>query len=162
MKTSALLLSASMLLAACAQSTPPQPRVAEVPPTPLIHLPVSDSSGIIGPGGGAALGSVIGGGNVTKYSIIAGLAIGYLVHGSNGPTLSGMAASEQRHAMARIMDAPLGAAIRWRTSADQASGEITPTSEFRDKAGERCRNYTETRIVRASHGSYIGTACLAR
>ncbi|HEX7777255.1 MAG TPA: hypothetical protein VF449_12085 [Parvibaculum sp.] len=161
MKRATPVLCAMFLLAACAQAAPPQPKVTETPPVPLVRLPFEDKTGIVGPGGLATLGSAIGGGNVAKYSIIAGLAIGYVVHGSNGPTLTGIPASEQRRAMARVMDAPLGTPVRWRTAADQASGEITPVREFHDKERGRCRDFTETRVVRASHGQYTGTACLA-
>ncbi|MEG3806662.1 hypothetical protein DBT53_002650, partial [Aerococcus mictus] len=161
MKSLLPILALSALLAACAQDTTPRPKVTETPPTPLVKLPINDSTGIVGPGGFAMLGDTFGGGNVTKYSILAGVVIGYVVHGSNGPTLSGIPESEQRRAMGRIMDVPLGEEIRWRTPVDQASGTITPTREFRNKAGERCRDYSETRIVRASHGQYTGLACLA-
>jgi surface antigen len=161
MKRALLVFCMMSLLAACAQAAPPQPKVTETPPVPLIPLPFEDKSGVTGPGGGALLGSLIGGGNVAKYSSIAGLAIGYAIHGSNGPTLTGMEAAEQRRAMARAMEAPLGTPVRWRTAADHASGEITPVRQFHDKERGLCRDYTETRIVRASHGQYTGTACLA-
>ncbi len=161
MRVATPLLCAALALSACAQSTPPQPQVTEKKPEPLIHIPVDDhGSGIVGPGGGALLGSTIGAGHGFEIAVIAGLAVGYAVHGSNGPTLSGFPASEQRRAMARMMQVPVGQPVRWRTATDQASGEITPTREYTDKDGRRCREFTETRSVRATHGQLSGTACL--
>lgn len=155
------LLCALLALAACAQTTNPLPQVTEQRPVPLVKTPIDDGgSGIVGPGGGALLGSVFGSGGGAKASILAGLAVGYALGGSNGPTLSGFAASEQRRAMGRVMEVPLGTTIRWRTAAEQASGEITPTREYRDGQGRRCRDFSETRVVRASHGQVNGTACL--
>ena len=155
------LCAAVLALAACAQTTNPQPQVTEQRPVPLIKTPIDDGgTGLVGPGGGVLLGSLIGGGNGAKASTLAGLAIGYAVGGSNGPTLSGFPASEQRRAMGKVMAVPVGTTIRWRTAAEQASGEITPIREYRDKQGHRCRDFTETRVVRASHGEVNGTACL--
>jgi surface antigen len=160
MKTFAAL-SLALALAACAQTTNPQPEVTEQKPVPLIKTPIDDGgSGIVGPGGGALLGGAFGAGGGAKASILAGLAIGYALGGSNGPTLSGLPASEQRRAMGQVMNVPLGTSVRWRTAAEQASGEITPLREFRDGEGRRCRDFTETRVVRASHGQVNGTACL--
>jgi surface antigen len=153
--------SLALALAACAQTTNPQPQVTEQRPVPLIKTPVDDGgTGIVGPAGGAFLGSLVGSGGGAKASILAGLAIGYAVGGSNGPTLSGLPASEQRRAMGKVMDAPLGTGIRWHTAAEQASGEITPLREYRDAKGRRCRDFTETRVVRAQSGQVNGTACL--
>lgn len=162
MKRAASAFCAFLFLGACAQSTAPQPTVTEKKPEPLIHVPVDDrGSGIIGPGGGAIAGAVIAGaGSGAKIGILTGLAIGYAVGGSNGPTLSGFPASEQRRAMAKVMTVPIGETVRWRTPTDQASGEITPVREYRDKNGNRCRDFTETRSVRATHGALSGTACL--
>lgn len=156
-----LLVAVLLFLSACAQQSAPQPEVTVKRPEPLIHVPVDDGgSGIIGPGGGALLGSVFGAGGGYKAAVLAGLAVGYAVGGSNGPTLSGMAASEQRRAMAKVMEVPVGTDVHWFTAADQASGDITPTREFRDKDGRRCRDFAETRTVRATRGTFSGTACL--
>lgn len=155
------VFAAVLALAACAQTTNPQPRITEQRPTPLIKTPIDDGgTGLVGPGGEALLGSLIGSGNGAKASVFAGLAIGYAFGGSNGPTLSGFPASEQRRAMGKVMSVPIGDTIRWRTAAEQASGEITPLREYRDKLGRRCRDFVETRIVRASHGEVNGAACL--
>lgn len=154
------LLCAAFALAACAQTTNPQPRVTEQRPVPLIKTPIEDSTGIVGPGGGVLLGGAFGAGSGAKAFALAGLAIGYAIGGSNGPTLSGFAASEQRAAMGRVMDVPLGTSIRWQTPSDKASGEITPQREYTDAKGNRCRDFTETRHVRGSTGHVNGTACL--
>ncbi|MEN6542633.1 hypothetical protein [Parvibaculum sp.] len=161
MRVAAPLLCIALTLSACAQSTPPQPQVTLKKPEPLVHIPVDDrGSGIVGPGGGALLGTVIGAGHGAEIAVIAGLAIGYAVGGSNGPTLSGFPASEQRRAMARVMQVPVGETVRWWTATEQASGTIRPTREYTDKDGRRCRDFTETRTVRATHGLFSGTACL--
>lgn len=161
MKSLHILVCSALALAACAQSTAPQPEVTEKRPVPLVKLPVDDrGSGLIGPGGGALLGSAFGAGGGFKAAVIAGLAVGYAVGGSNGPTLSGLAASEHRRAMARLMDVPIGESVRWSTAAEQASGTITPIREYRDKDGRRCRDFNETRSVRATHGALSGMACL--
>lgn len=161
MRVAAPLLCIALTLSACAQSTPPQPQVTEKQPEPLIHIPVDDrGSGIVGPGGGALLGSAIGAGHGFQAAVVAGLLIGYAVHGSNGPTLSGFPASEQRRAMAKVMSVEIGQPVRWWTATEQASGTITPINEYRDKEGRRCRDFTETRSVRATHGQLSGTACL--
>ncbi len=155
------VFSVALALSACAQTTNPQPHITEQRPVPLIKTPIDDGgTGLVGPGGGALLGSLVGAGNGAKASVLTGLAIGYALGGSNGPTLSGFPASEQRRAMGKVMEVPVGTTIRWRTAAEQASGEITPLREYRDKQGHRCRDFTETRIVRASHGEVNGTACL--
>ncbi len=162
MKQIAPVFAVALLLAACAQDTAPQPEVTVKKPEPLIHIPVDDrGSGVIGPGGGAIIGSIVAGaGSGAKIGIFSGLVIGYALGGSNGPSLAGFAADEQRRAMAQVMQVPVGETVRWRTAADQASGEITPVREYRDKDGRRCRDFTETRSVRATHGQYSGTACL--
>jgi len=161
-KYAAALLGTALTLTACTQSAAPQPEVTVKKPEPLIHIPVDDrGTGIIGPGGGAIIGSIASGaGNGAKVGILTGLVIGYALGGSNGVGLAGFAADEQRRAMAKIMQVPVGETVRWWTAADQASGEITPVNEYRDKDGRRCRDFTETRSVRATHGQFQGTACL--
>lgn len=161
MKPSHFLLGAALVLSACAQSASPRPVVTEKRPEPLVKLPVDDKgSGLVGPGGGALLGTVFGAGSGYKAAVLAGLAVGYAVGGSNGPTLSGFPASEQRRAMTRVMEVPLNTSVHWSTASDHASGSITPTREYHDKEGRRCRDFTETRLVRGTHGELTGTACL--
>lgn len=161
MRAAMPIFCAALLLPACAPQTAPRPEVRETPPKPLITPPVDDrGTGLVGPGGGALLGSVIGYGEGAKASIIAGLAIGYALRGSTGPTLSGFPASAQRDAMARIMEVPIGTPIRWSTASEHANGEITPIREYRDGQGRRCRDFTEKRSVRGTTGNLTGTACL--
>lgn len=163
MRRMQIFLCCGLALTACAQSSPPQPEVTVRPPDPLVDVPLDDrGTGLIGPGGGALLGAAFGAGGGFKAATLAGLAVGYAVGGSNGPTLTGLPASEQRRAMAKVMQVPIGETVRWRTASDRASGEITPMREYRDKDGRHCRDFTETRSVRGTHGALSGTACLAQ
>src|SRR3546814_19847920 len=93
------ICAAVLALAACAQTTNPQPQVTEQRPVPLIKTPIHDGgTGLVGPGSGALLGSLIGAGNGAQASVLAGLALGYAVGGSHGPPLSGFSASAPRRA----------------------------------------------------------------
>lgn len=158
-----IFLCSALALAACAQPTLPQPEVTEKRPEPLVDVPLDDrGTGLIGPGGGALLGAAFGAGGGFKAATLAGLAVGYAVGGSNGPTLTSLPASEQRRAMAKVMQVPIGETVRWWTASDHASGEIVPTREYRDKDGRRCRDFSETRSVRGTNGALSGTACLAK
>src|SRR3546814_17796827 len=78
------ICAAVLALAACAQTTNPQPQVTEQRPVPLIKTPIHDGgTGLVGPGSGALPGSLIGAGNGAKASALAGLAIGHAVGGSS-------------------------------------------------------------------------------
>ena len=149
----------ALALAGCAGERPPLPDVTEDRPEPLVDAPIDDPSGVIGPGGGAALGSIIGSGGGAKAAVLTGLAIGYALRGSSGPGLSGNARSAQRDAMRQVMTVPLGTRLTWRSPPEKARGTITPVEEFTDDKGRRCRRFTETRVVRAQTGQFAGTAC---
>lgn len=155
------ILSAAMLLAACAQQSLPQPEVTMRAPQDLIDVPVDDGgTGLIGPAGGAMLGMAIGTGGGTEWAVAAGVALGYAVGGSEGPTLTGMAAQARRDALAKMMTVPLREQVTWFTSENQASGKITPVRDFVDEQGRNCREFVEWRTVRANNGHTSGTACL--
>ena len=156
-----LILSAAMLLPACAQQSLPQPEVTMRAPQGLIDVPVDDGgTGLIGPAGGAMLGMAIGTGGGTDWAVAAGVALGYAVGGSEGPTLTGMAAQARRDALAKMMTVPLREQVTWFTSENQASGKITPVRDFVDEQGRNCREFVEWRTVRANNGHTSGTACL--
>lgn len=155
------ILSAAMLLAACAQQSLPQPEVTMRAPQGLIDVPVDDGgTGLIGPAGGAMLGMAIGTGGGTEWAVAAGVALGYAVGGSEGPTLTGMAAQARRDALAKMMTVPLREQVTWFTSENQASGKITPVRDFVDEQGRNCREFVEWRTVRANNGHTSGIACL--
>lgn len=154
-----LSVALALAVAACAGAQPPLPEVTEDKPDPLIDVPIDDPTGVIGPGGGAALGSIIGSGSGAKAAVLTGLAIGYAVRGSTGPGLSGNARSAQREAMRQVMEVPLGTRLTWQSPPEKARGTITPSEEFTDDKGRRCRRFSETRVVRAQTGQFAGTAC---
>lgn len=156
-----LVLSAAMLLAACAQQSLPQPEVTMRAPQGLLDVPVDDGgTGLIGPAGGAMLGMAIGTGGGTEWAVAAGVALGYAVGGTEGPALTGMAAQARREALAKMMTVPLREQVTWFTSENQASGKITPVRDFVDEQGRNCREFVEWRTVRANNGHTSGTACL--
>ena len=159
------MLAGMLTLAACATSQSPAPDVWVDPPPSIlqgiIEAPIDDGgTGLIGPGTGAALGSIIGAGGGAKAAILTGLAIGYALGGSNGPTLTGQSRSAYLAAMRDVLSVPLGTPLRWRYPGDKASGTITPLHEFTDDDGRRCRDFDDTRIVRGSHGLFTGIACV--
>ena len=70
-----LVVSAAMLLAACAQQSLPQPEVTMRQPQGMIDVPVDDhGTGLVGPAGGALLGMAIGTGSGTEWAVAAGVA----------------------------------------------------------------------------------------
>ncbi|MEQ8268787.1 MAG: hypothetical protein RH982_16455 [Parvibaculum sp.] len=155
------VIAAVFLLAACAQQSLPQPEVTMRQPQGLIDAPVDDrGTRLVGPAGGAMLGMAIGSGGGTELAVGAGVALGYMVGGSEGPSLTGLPAQARNEAIARMMTVPLREQVTWFTASERASGKITPTREFTDKRGRRCREFVEWRTVRASNGHTSGTACL--
>lgn len=157
----ALLAAALLLLAGCAQQSLPQPDVTMRDPDTLIDAPFDDGgTGLAGPAGGALLGMALGTGSGTEWAVAAGVGIGYAMGGSQGPTLTGMAAQARREALAKMMTVPLREQVTWFTAQDKASGKITPVAEFTDEKGRTCREFVEWRTVRAMNGHASGTACL--
>ncbi|MBX3509312.1 MAG: hypothetical protein KF714_11055 [Parvibaculum sp.] len=157
----AYALAAALLLSACAQQGLPQPEVTMRKPQGMIDVPIDDhGTGLAGPAGGAMLGMAIGTGSGTEWAVAAGVALGYAVGGSEGPTLTGMAASARREALARMMTVPLREQVTWFTAENQASGKITPVRDFTDEKGRKCREFVEWRTVRGNNGHTSGTACL--
>ncbi len=159
MQAHAFLLA--VLLAGCAQQSLPQPEVTMRKPQGMIDVPVDDGgTGLVGPAGGALLGMAIGSGGGTEWAVAAGVAAGYIVGGSEGPTLTGMPARARDEAIAKMMTVPLREPVTWFTAQDKASGKITATREFTDEKGRTCRDFVEWRTVRAMNGHTSGTACL--
>lgn len=160
-RTVAIALAA-IVLAACAEQRLPQPEVTMRTAEPLVGgVPVDDrGTGLVGPAGGALIGMAIGSGSGMKIAVAAGVAVGYAVGGSEGPSLSGLPAQAQREAMAKMMTVPLREQVTWFTASERASGKITPTREFTDERGRRCREFVEWRTVRAMNGHTSGVACL--
>ncbi|MDO8837331.1 MAG: hypothetical protein Q7V31_00270 [Parvibaculum sp.] len=153
---------AVLMLSACAQAVLPQPEVTMRKAEPLIGgVPVDDrGTGLVGPAGGALLGMAIGAGSGTEIAVAAGVAIGYAVGGSEGPSLTGLAAQARREALAKMMTVPLRQHVTWFTASERASGKITPIRDFTDERGRICRDFVEWRTVRAMNGHTSGTACL--
>ena len=148
-------------LAACAQQALPQPEITMRKPQGLIDAPVDDSgTRLVGPAGGAMLGMAIGSGGGTEWAVAAGVAAGYIVGGSEGPSLTGMASSARNEAVAKMMTVPLREPVTWFTAQDKANGKVTPIREFTDERGRTCRDFVEWRTVRAMNGHTSGTACL--
>lgn len=155
------LLLAPLLLAACAEQRLPQPEVTMRKPQGMVDAPIDDGgTRLVGPAGGALLGMAIGTGGGTEWAVGAGVALGYVVGGSEGPSLTGLPAQARNEAIARMMTVPLREQVTWFTASEKASGKITPTREFTDERGRRCREFVEWRTVRASNGHTSGTACL--
>lgn len=128
---------------------------------PVGGVPVDDrGTGLVGPAGGALLGLAIGSGGGTEWAVAAGVAAGYMVGGSEGPTLTGMPASARNEAIAKMMTVPLREPVTWFTAQDKASGKITPIREFTDERGRTCREFVEWRTIRAMNGHTSGIACL--
>ncbi|PKQ07256.1 MAG: hypothetical protein CVT72_03845 [Alphaproteobacteria bacterium HGW-Alphaproteobacteria-11] len=153
---------AALAVSACAQTQLPQPEVTmRKPEAPVGGVPVDDGgTGLVGPAGGALLGMAIGSGGGTEWAVAAGVAAGYMVGGSEGPKLTGMAARAREEAIAKMMTVPLREPVTWFTAQDKASGKITPTREFTDERGRTCREFVEWRTIRAMNGHTSGTACL--
>ncbi|HCX66843.1 hypothetical protein [Parvibaculum sp.] len=150
-----------LLAAGCAQQSLPQPEVTMRKPQGLIDPPIDDGgTGLLGPAGGALLGMAIGTGGGTEWAVAAGVAAGYALGGSEGPTLTGMAARARDEAIAKMMTVPLREQVTWFTAQDKAKGKITPTREFIDEKGRTCRDFVEWRTIRAMNGHTSGTACL--
>lgn len=148
-------------LAACAQQALPQPEITMRKPQGLVDAPVDDrGTRLVGPAGGAMLGMAIGTGGGTEWAVAAGVAAGYIVGGSEGPSLSGMASRARDEAVAKMMTVPLREPVTWFTAQDKASGKVTPIREFTDERGRTCRDFVEWRTVRAMNGHTSGTACL--
>lgn len=161
MRKPALGLLALVALAGCAQQSLPQPEVTMRKPQGLVDAPVDDGgTGLVGPAGGALLGMAIGSGGGTEWAVAAGVAAGYAIGGSEGPTLTGMASRARDEAIAKMMTVPLREPVTWFTAQDKASGKITPTREFTDEKGRTCRDFVEWRTIRAMNGHTSGTACL--
>ena len=161
MRKPALGLLALLTLAGCAQQSLPQPEVTMRKPQGLVDAPVDDGgTGLVGPAGGALLGMAIGSGGGTEWAVAAGVAAGYAIGGSEGPTLTGMASRARDEAIAKMMTVPLREPVTWFTAQDKASGKITPTREFTDEKGRTCRDFVEWRTIRAMNGHTSGTACL--
>jgi len=148
-------------LAACAQQALPQPEITMRKPQGLVDAPVDDrGTRLAGPAGGAMLGMAIGTGGGTEWAVAAGVAAGYIVGGSEGPSLSGMASRARDEAVAKMMTVPLREPVTWFTAQDKASGKVTPVREFTDERGRTCRDFVEWRTIRAMNGHTSGTACL--
>lgn len=162
MRRIAFAAFAALVLAACAQERLPQPKVTMRMPEPLVGgVPVDDrGTRLVGPAGGALLGMAIGSGGGTEWAVAAGVAAGYIVGGSEGPTLTGMPARARNDAIAKMMTVPLREPVTWFTAQDKASGKVTPTREFTDERGRTCREFVEWRTIRAMNGHTSGTACL--
>ena len=159
--TKAMLLSAFLVLAVsgCAHERHPQPEVTMRKMESAV--PVNDGgTGLVGPAGGAMIGMAIGSGSATKWAVGAGVALGYIASGSEGPTLSGLPAQARNEAIARMMTTPLREQVTWFTASEKASGKITPVREFRDERGRLCRDFVEWRTLRGMNGHTTGTACL--
>ncbi|ABS63494.1 hypothetical protein Plav_1879 [Parvibaculum lavamentivorans DS-1] len=149
------------VLAACADQRLPQPDVTMRQPQGMVDVPVDDSgTRLAGPAGGALLGMAIGTGGGTEVAVGAGVILGYMVGGSEGPTLSGLPAQARNEAVAKMMTVPLREQVTWFTASEKASGKITPTREFTDERGRRCREFVEWRTLRGMNGHTSGTACL--
>lgn len=152
---------AILLVAGCAQQSLPQPEVTMRKPQGLIDTPIDDGgTGLAGPAGGAMLGMAIGSGGGSELAVAAGVAAGYMIGGSEGPTLTGMPARARDEAIAKMMTVPLREQVTWFTAQDKASGKITPTREFTGEKGRTCRDFVEWRTIRAMNGHTSGTACL--
>jgi len=148
-------------LAACAQQVLPRPEVTMRKPQGLVDVPVDDGgTRLVGPAGGALLGMAIGTGGGTEWAVAAGVAAGYIVGGSEGPSLTGMASRARDEAVAKMMTVPLREPVTWFTAQDKASGKVTPVREFTDERGRTCRDFVEWRTLRAMNGHTSGTACL--
>lgn len=157
----AAALLALSVLAACAQQALPRPEVTMRKPQGLADVPVDDGgTRLVGPAGGALLGMAIGTGGGTEWTVAAGVAAGYAVGGSEGPTLTGMAARARGEAIAKMMTVPLREPVTWFTAQDKASGKVTPVRAFTDDRGRTCRDFVEWRRLRAMNGHTSGTACL--
>jgi len=115
---------------------------------------------LIGAGLGAFLGSKFGGGQ----GQLAAVAIGALVGGYLANTLFEKLNQQdkQTHLNRRdvaLREVPDGKSLRWENPDNLASGQIEPSSSYKNQQGVTCRDITETISVDGNEQSIRSSHC---
>lgn len=115
---------------------------------------------VLGVIGGAALGSMIGGGKGRALAMAGGAVAGGLLGNNIGGSLDKAdLAQVQQTSQTALETAPTGKPVAWNNPDTGNSGTVTPTRTFENASGEQCREYTQEINVGGKKESAYGKAC---
>ena len=106
---------------------------------------------VIGGAAGAAIGSQIGDGAERSIAIVGGAVIGAIVGGRIGRSMD---EADQACVGQALEQGKVGRQVAWN-AADGSRVSVTPTRDYRNAKGERCREY----IAATDDGKSSGAAC---
>ena len=144
--TTAIVIAASLSLAACANG--PGPKQA--------------GGTLLGAALGGLAGSQIGGGKGQLAAVGAGVLLGGLLGNEAGRSLDRAdQLYAERTAQKALETAPSGTTSNWANPDSGHAGSVTPSSAYRTADGRVCREYQTTVTIGGRTEQAYGTACRA-
>jgi surface antigen len=114
---------------------------------------------LLGAGGGALLGSQIGGGKGKLAAVAVGAVAGAFLGKSVGDSLDDLDRIKmQQTSQVALERIPDGQVSGWQNPNSGNSGTITPTRTFQE-AGTYCREYQQTVVINGQQQTAYGCAC---
>ena len=114
---------------------------------------------LLGAGGGALLGSQIGGGKGKLAAVAVGAVAGAFLGKSVGDSLDDLDRMKmQQTSQVSLERIPDGQVSGWQNPNSGNSGTITPTRTFQE-AGTYCREYQQTVVINGQKQTAYGSAC---
>ena len=108
---------------------------------------------VIGGAAGAAIGSQIGDGTERSIAIVGGAVIGAIVGGRIGRSMD---EADQACVGQALEQGKVGREVAWDAPTEPACRfSVTPTRDYRNAKGERCREY----VAATDEGKAPGAAC---
>ena len=118
---------------------------------------------LIGAGGGAVLGgllgSKIGDGSGQLWATGAGVLVGALVGSQIGKSLDNADRSALGNATYQAQNAPIGEPVSWSNPDSGNSGSVTATRDGYSASGKYCREFQQTVYIDGKEEVGYGTAC---
>ncbi len=121
---------------------------------------------LIGGGGGAILGgllgSQVGDGSGRLIATGVGVLVGGLLGSEIGRSLDNADRAMVQQANQRAYEAPVGETISWSNPDSGNYGNVTPVRDGTSTAGRHCREFEQTIFVGGRQETAVGTACQNR
>lgn len=123
----------------------------------------SGNKELIGTGGGAVvgglLGSTIGDGSGQLWATGAGAILGAFLGGEVGRSLDKADRSAIMQASQRAQSAPIGEPISWNNPNSGNSGQVVATKEGYSASGKYCREFQQIVYIGGKEETAFGVAC---
>lgn len=124
----------------------------------------SGNKEMIGTGGGAVLGGIlgsqIGDGSGQLWATGAGALLGAFLGGEIGRSLDKADKAYMNQAMYQAQSAPVGEPIAWNNPESGNAGQVVATKEGYTASGVQCREFQNTVYIGGKEETAYGTACL--